>query len=136
MCIRDRSAAATEINIINVTDLSDLKVTSIANAAALTAAILADAFEVVTNFTSGTDEFNMDDMGLSNISAVQTTVADAYTQLATNDVVILNENGSDLDGDTETDDYYVIVDTAGDQSSVGIFKLDSAAVASADIDIV
>ena len=130
------SAAATEINIINVTDLSDLKVTSIANAAALTAAILADAFEVVTNFTSGTDEFNMDDMGLSNISAVQTTVADAYTQLATNDVVILNENGSDLDGDTETDDYYVIVDTAGDQSSVGIFKLDSAAVASADIDIV
>ena len=130
------AAAATEINIINVTDLSDMKVTSIANAAALTAAISADAFEVVTNFTSGTDEFNMDDMGLSNISAVQTTVADAYTQLATNDVVILNESGSDLDGDLATDDYYVIVDTAGDHSSVGIFKLDSAAVASADIDIV
>ena len=49
---------------------------AIANAAALTAAITADAFEVVTNFTSGTDEFNMDDMGLSNISAVQTSVND------------------------------------------------------------
>ena len=130
------AATGAAIDIINVTDLSDLKVTAIANAAALTAAITANAFEVVTNFTTGTDEFNMDDMGLSNKSAVQTSVNDAYTQLATNDVVILNENGVDLDGDTESDDYYVIVDTAGDQSSVGIFKVDSAAVAGADIDIV
>ena len=75
-------------------------------------------------------------MGLSNISALQTDRTLAYNQLASNDVVILSEGGVDFDNDTFTDDYYLIVDTAGDHSSVGIFKIDSAAVAASDIDIV
>ena len=129
------AASGAAIDIINVTDLSDLKVTAIANAAALTAAITANAFEVVTNFTSGTDEFNMDNMGLSNISTVQTDMASAYVQLTTNDVVILAENGVNYDGDTSTDDYFIIVDTAGDHSAVGIIKIDSATIVQSDIDI-
>ena len=96
----------------------------------------AQEYEVVTNFATGTDEFNMDDMGLSNISGVQTIVADAFTQLATNDVVILSEAGGNFDGDAHTDDFYLIVDTAGDHSSVGIFKIDSATIAASDIDVV
>ncbi len=97
--------------------------------------ITANAFEIVTNFTSGTDEFNMDNMGLSNISTVQTDMASAYVQLTTNDVVILAENGVNYDGDTSTDDYFIIVDTAGDHSAVGIIKIDSATIVQSDIDI-
>ena len=133
------AGAAGETNIINVTALSDMKVTAIADQAALGAALQAGAYELVTGFKTAKDEFNMDDMGLTNISGVVTSVAAAYTQLATNDVVILNENGSNLDnntGDGHTDDFYVIVDAAGDHSSVGIFKIDSLAIAAADIDIV
>ena len=130
------AAGGNDFNIINVSTLSDLKVTAIPNAAAMTAAISAGAFEVVTNFTSGTDEFNMDNMGLSNISAVQTDMVSAYVQLTTNDVVILAENGVDYDGDTSTDDYFIIVDTAGDHSAVGIIKIDSATIVQSDIDIV
>jgi hypothetical protein len=130
------NVAAGETNIINVTTLSDMKVTAISNAAALTAALSAQAYELVTGFTTGTDEFNMDDMGLSNISTLQTDRTLAYNQLASNDVVILSEGGVDFDGDTATDDYFVIVDTAGDHSSVGIFKIDSATIAASDIDIV
>ena len=113
------------------------KSTAIADTAALGTAITNDSFELVTGFVSANDEFNLAGLGLAGVSAVVTSLTAAYTALATNDVVILNETVSgDLDGDTDNSDYFVIVDTAGDNSTVGIFKVNDAIVAVADIDLV
>lgn len=64
------SSGAGATHIINVTDPSDLKITGISDASALSAALAADAFEVVTNFSSGTDKLYINNFRLSDISVV------------------------------------------------------------------
>ena len=94
----------------------------------------ADAFDLLTNFTSGLNEFNMDEHAgpEQHVTLFQTTVADARYSVATNDVVIADD-GSDRPMERVND--YVIVDTAVIVLG-GVFQLDGAAVADADIDIV
>lgn len=119
---------------IQVNQLQHLVISAIDGVAALETAISNGAFEIVSGFKTS-DEFRIDQDALTGISTVQTTIADAYTELATNDVVLLSENGADFDIDTFTDDYFIIIDTAGDHSAVGMFKIDSAPITPSDIDI-
>ena len=119
---------------IQVNQLQHLVISAIDGVAALETAISNGAFEIVSGFKTS-DEFRIDQDALTGISTVQTTIADAYTELATPDVVLLRENGADFDIDTFTDDYFIIIDTAGDHSAVGMFKIDSAPITPSDIDI-